>query len=193
MVELPESVLSYFSKRSVGTAVDLLLTGKRHKVPEDLKWSEVASFYSACLAARQTPVEFAIVLTQLWSAIWQDGPKGWTSCPPQPPMRPDLGIEIDTIWDEGCFTRCFTRDDKIVELSVGIFGAKAGVQLGICLYDTDDESLYGEAFRKAGWELDPEYYVFWTPTELVGLSAKVEMSPLERFRDEALAIVMTKR
>ena len=193
MADVPESVVTYFTKPSVRTAIDLLGSGKRHRVPEALQWSEVPSFYSACLAARQTPVEYAILLAQLWNAIWQDGPNGWTACPPEPPMRRDLTIEIENIWAEECFTRCFTQDDRSVELSVCISGAQTGAQLGICFYDEHENPLCSDAFREVGWEFYAEYDTFWTPAGEVELSAKMELGPLFVRRDAALRIVGAAR
>lgn len=189
MVDVPESVLTYFSKPSVKTAVDLLMTGKRHRVPESLQWSEVPSFYSACLAARQTPVEYAILLAQLWTAIWQDGPKGWTPCLPESPMRPDLTIGPESVWDEECFTRRFTQDDRSVELSVSISGAYSGVQLGVDCYDEDENSLCDDVLREEGWEFVAEYRTFWTPAGEVKLSSTLDLGPLYARRDVALRIV----
>lgn len=189
MVDVPESVLTYFTKPSVNTAIKLLLSGKRHRVPESLQWSEVPSFYSACLAARQTPVEYAILLAQLWTAIWQDGPKGWTPCPPEPPIRTDLGIGVENIWDEECFTRCFTSGDRFAELSVSISGAHTGVQLGVDCYDKDENPLCDSALREEGWEFVAEYRTFWTPAGEVKLSSTLDLGLLYAQRDVALRIV----
>jgi hypothetical protein len=189
MVDVPESVLTYFAKPSVRSAVDLLLLGRRHRVPESLQWTEVPSFYSACLAARQTPAEYAILLAQLWTTIWQDGPKAWTPCPPEPPMRTDLGVGVENIWEEKCFTRCFKKDDRTVEFSVAIFSAHDGVQIAICIYDSNDNPLYSDALREAGWEFASEYNTFWTPAGESELNSVVDLGPLYAWRDVALRIV----
>ena len=188
MNSVPESVLAYFNKPSVATAIDLLLTGKQHKVPDALQWQEVPSFYSACLAARQAQVEYAVFLAQLWTAIWQDGPKGWHPCPPASQGRKDLSIGVENIWECRCFSRRFERDGRAIELYVYLGTAQAGVQLGVWFADKNERPIHGDDLREAGWEIFPEDGTFWTPERAAELSATFDPSPLYAWRDIALGI-----
>ncbi|MFN3725239.1 MAG: hypothetical protein ACK4SZ_02925 [Allosphingosinicella sp.] len=183
MIAVPESVLAYFQQPSVQTAVDLLLTGKEPKVPANLRWEEVASFYRACLAAQQVQAEYALFLEALWGAVWTEIPAGWRGCRPSNPARPDLAIGIATIWSEGCFSRRFERQGYSLELSAGLW-PDTGLQLGVLLYDEENSVLLTDDLLK-GWIREGDIDTYWTQEEIAPLAATIDAAQFGQWRDQA--------
>lgn len=183
MIRVPESVLAYFQQPAVETAVDLLLSGKEPKVPGNLRWEDVSSFYRACLAARQVTIEYAIFLEEVWREVWIDGPTGWKPCPPSAPARPDLGVGVGNVWSEGCFSRRFERKDLALELSVFMWTEK-GLQLGILLYD-EQETVLLDAAELEHWEQEGDLDTYWTQDEIVQLADTISAEPFKPLTDQA--------
>lgn len=188
MITVPESVLTYFEQSAVETAVDLLLTGKEPKVPDNLRWDEVASFYRACLAARQVQAEFALLTEELWRAIWHAAPTDWKPRAPADPERPDLGVGISTIWDEGCFSRRFEQRNCSLELTAGLW-SNSGVQIGVALWDKGDKILL-DSSALLGWAQEG-YDMFWTQDEIAPLAKTIDPASFERWTKQAWAAVAT--
>lgn len=174
MIEVPESVLAYFQQPAVRTAVDLLSGRRDPRIPDHLGWDELSTFYRACLAARQVPIEFAIFCEELWREVWGTPPDRWKSPPPNRPGRADLGVGYATVWDEGCLTRVFSSGNRSIELAVGLWD-DVGIQIGILLYDLEEEVLLDEDVL-TGWAQEGEW-LFWTQEEITPLSAKVDLEP----------------
>jgi hypothetical protein len=84
-------------------------------------WGKVGAYYDACLAARQTKVEYAKDMFRLWSAIWQDVPKEWSPVPPKPKDE-TLSLNPDLRWDEGYFERHFRLADGMIAALWVAFG-----------------------------------------------------------------------
>lgn len=186
MITVPESVLAYFSQSAVRTSVDLLLSGKEPKVPIDLQWDEVPSFYRACLAARQVQAEFAIFTEQLWREVWDDVPQEWRPCAPGRPDRPDLAVGLSTIWNEGCFGRRFEKGGFAVETSVGLW-ANTGFQLGLLLYDRKERVVLRED-ELDGWSSEG-CDTFWTQEQITPLTASISIGPFRKWAAQAWGAV----
>ena len=72
---LPESYHAYCSDAAVRTAVDHILSSEGSKkqlaLPPDIEWKDLRAFHTAVLSAHQVRCEFAILLIDLWDAVWQ--------------------------------------------------------------------------------------------------------------------------
>jgi hypothetical protein len=182
VIKVPDSVLAYFQQPAVQTAVDLLLAKREPKVPESLRWDEVSSFYRACLAARQVPIEFASFCEELWRGVWGEPPAGWKSAVPSRPDRPDLDVGPTTVWNEGCFTRRFVRGNLSLELAVGLW-TDNGIQIGVVLYDEEEEVILDEAPLR-GWAQEG-YDMYWNQGEISPLAAQVDLEPFRPWTTRA--------
>lgn len=182
MIDVPESVLTYFGQQSVRTAVDLLLAHREPRVPGNLKWNEVSDWYRATLAARQVAADFAIFTSELWTAVWSDVPGGWKADAPDDPDRDDLSIAISAVWDEGCFSRRFTREGWSLELAAG-YWTDRGFQLGVGVYDKrDSEKLRGRL--PDGWSREGGD-MYWTQEDITPLSPTVSPEPFRQWTEGA--------
>lgn len=188
MLDVPESVLCYCTQPAIATAINLLLARKRPNVPEALQWAEVPSYYRAILSARQTQVEYAMLLARAWSSVWPEARTGWTLRAPASSKRSDLAIDVENVWDQSCFGRRFERGGTALELYVGLETAQAGVRAGFWMGDAKEATIYPEGLEQAGWEFSDEYGSYWTPEALVPLRAEVDLTPLLRFADTVLAL-----
>lgn len=190
MIEVPQSVLAYFQNRDVETAVDHLLAtdkGSKTKLIGVERWEHLSGYYRANLAARQTPVEFAILLEALWCAVWTGIPAAWRACPPTEPARPDLAVNVMTVWEHGCFDRRFEVDGMAVELAVAL-SANEGIQLGVVLYDAEERTLLTDD-ALPGWSKSEDYDTYWTDDEIVALAATIDPSPFQVCVEAALSAV----
>jgi hypothetical protein len=190
MIEVPQSVLAYFQNRDVETAVDhLLATDKasKTKLAGVERWEHLPGYYRANLAARQTPVEFAILLEALWCAVWTGVPAAWRACPPAEPARPDLAVNVTTVWEQGCFDRRFEVDGMAIELAVAL-STNEGIQLGVVLYDAEENTLLTDD-ALPGWSKSEDYDTYWTDGEIVPLAATIDPSPFQARVQGALSAV----
>ena len=183
MITVPKSVLAYHTQPDVETAIDLLLASKKDTVPAALKWHEVSAFYRATLAARQTPIEFALFLEAVWRAVWSEVPPLWKPCDASHPTRPDLSVKISTVWEESCFSRRFEYGSYSLELSVGLW-PEEGLQLGIVLYDKSETMLLTEALMP-GWVGSIEFDTVWTPETVIALGDQISTTAFTRWTDQA--------
>lgn len=189
MITVPESVFAYFTQPAIQTAVDLLLTRKEPKIPGNLTWNEVSSFYRASLAARQVPTEFAMFTEQLWREIWTDVPTCWRPIPPSKPARPDLAVGVSTVWDQGCFSRRFECSAYALELSAGLW-LDTGLQLGVLLYDKQ-ENVPLRKEDLVGWAQENGTDTFWTQDGAGSLSKVIAPADFRGLAKQALDAVAT--
>lgn len=191
MITVPQSVFAYFHEPDVSTAVDLLVDAdfSRKKKPPigGLRWDQVATYYRACLAARQTPIEFAIFTEALWRAAWVDIPTVWTPLTPDDVAGTGCSTEIAYVWSERIFSRRFEQAGYALELYAGAW-ADEGAQIGLALLDKEGTEIL-VANDLNGWEHNEEYDNFWTPAKLVPLSSTIDTSAFTTLATEALSAV----
>jgi hypothetical protein len=133
-LQLPESVHRFCTDGRTASAVRLLLSGKSPKVPDGLQWGELEDFYRACLAAQQTRIEWAIVMWRLWEMVFSDQLPGWRpSTIRKQADDSDIDIGIASLWEDGEFTRDFTRGDFFLQLQIE-FNADEGVRANASLW-----------------------------------------------------------
>lgn len=185
MVTVPESVRAYSERPDIRTAVDLLLSKDTPEVPETLEWGELSSFYRAVLAAHQTQIDFAVLLNDVWSAVWGQPGHAWIARLPRKPGSKALAVSPRNVWDEGCFTRGFDNSSLWLELSVCLEDP-SGFQLGLAL-EREGESLLKDGMLD-GWDMDGSDYL-WSATGLATLAEEVDLRSLEEQASKALQLI----
>ena len=188
MIKVPASVLAYYQQPDVQTAVKLLLSaeGGRKKSPATatLRWKDIPDYYRALLAARQSPVEFAIFVEALWRQVWTDIPAIWkASAKPGDPPRPDLSVDVANIWLEKGFGRQFKHRDFTLEL-YAYLTLEDGFQLGMSLGDEEADVILSPELLD-GWTRDDDYDTFWTQEEVVPLAEAIPIEPFRKWTDQA--------
>lgn len=184
-VDVPESVYAYFTDRRIRSAVDLLLSKGRPKVPEDIGWAELPAFYRAVAAARQTQSDLAVFLHEFWTATWEDMPRPWQA---EYPSGAGQNVDMFDIWDNDHFTRTFKRDGMTCELSVYLDGAEEGIQIGFELL-RGNRSLVKTGDMQ-GWEQDSN--CFWSPENELPFSRCMDLKKLEGFVSKARDVIAEK-
>lgn len=115
MVDIPAGLLAYFSDSKTEAAVDLLLAKQRPDVPDDVSWSDVPAYFRALRAARQIEVDYAILLHEIWSAVWKALPKPWVAKEPHEQVD-DALLEPRRILGQNYALRAFERDKLRCEI-----------------------------------------------------------------------------
>ena len=182
MVQISQGLLAYFSDEKTQAAVDLLLAKKRPQMPDDVGWDEVPDFFRAVRAARQIQADQAILLHEIWNAVWKPLPAPWKAKAPHE-QGDDGALDPNVIWSNGYLLRSFARDKLTSELHIYVDG-EAGVQIGFNLSQNTKSKLPKQLAR---WEDDDG--TFWSPSALVETRRNLNLDPLQPLAAEALKII----
>lgn len=182
LIGVPESVRAYFERPELRTAVDLLVSNDRPDVPEGIAWPELPQFYRAILAARQTQVDYALLLAEAWDAVWDEPGNGWQACSPQAPGRRDASVSLETVWHEGCFTRRFIKGRHALELCAYLED-RSGFQFGIGLFEGRKSG--GPAEIAPEWDSEGSDYI-WSPLGSAPIAEEISLAALRGQATEAL-------
>ncbi|NJR80340.1 hypothetical protein [Sphingomonas corticis] len=184
MIDVPPSVLHYALDPDVTLAVELLLDGDDTATIAKLRWPDLPSYYRAWLAAQQTCAEHALFLEQLWNAVWREVPKPWQERLPGDPIREDMAIDPASVFEYGCFSRSFERPGYLLELGVTL--ERGGrVQLGVGLWDEDDNDLL-DAAQLPEWEQEEsESDYFYTQQMIMPLAERVDPGAFAKWANGA--------
>jgi hypothetical protein len=182
MVQISSGLLAYFNDSKTESAVDLLLAKKRPSIPDDVNWSDVPDYFRALRAARQIQADFAILLHEIWNAIWTPLPVPWTADAPHEQID-DGFLDPRTIWDHWYALRGYGFGKLSSELLV-YADKEAGVQIGFNVLLNSKSKLKGPI---KGWEKDE--VTFWSSSGLVKIQKDLKLAPLEPFAAEALKII----
>lgn len=182
MVQIPPGLLSYFTDKKTQAAVDLLLAKKRPQMPDDVGWDEVPDFFRAVRAARQIQADQAILLHEIWNAVWKPLPAPWKAKAPHE-QSDDGALDPNVIWGNSYLLRSFDRDKLTSELVIYIDG-EAGVQIGFNLFRNTTSKLPKQL---SSWEEDDG--TFWSPSTLISTRRNLNLGPLQPYAAEALKII----
>jgi hypothetical protein len=73
LISIPQSVLSYSNNEGVRVAVDHLVNADPSDFPSEIaSWEEARNYHKALLSAHQVQAERAMLLIDLWDAVWGD-------------------------------------------------------------------------------------------------------------------------
>ena len=184
MVEIPEGLMAYFHNETICEAVNLLLSKKRPPLPDNVEWNDVPDFFRSVRAARQIQGDYAILLHEIWNAVWQPLPEPWYAYEPHEQSGEGV-LDPGIIWDQNFALRYFEIEERELycELIVSA-GIDGGVQIGFYLTKGEEAAL---SSRIKGW--DREGDVFWSPAGLVELASSIALNPLKKFAQEAIEII----
>jgi len=186
IVEVPQSVIAYLTDTRVSGAVDALLSKDKPKIPEDLEWSELSSFYRAVAAATQTRSDFAALLHDVWSGTWRQFPGLWE---PDEPYAGGQSTNLPEIWSNGYLSRTARWREVTCELCVFLDSAKEGIQIGFELLKSN-KSLVRNGDLELAWEADAN--CFWSASRTLPLDTSIDLRELDAFREEALDVIAEK-
>lgn len=186
IVEVPKSVIAYLTDARVSGAIETLLSKDKPKIPEDIEWSELPSFYRAVAAATQARSDFAAFLHDVWSGTWQRFPDLWE---PEEPYAGGQSTNLPDIWSNGYLSRTARWREVTCELCVYLDSAKEGVQIGFELLKSNRSLVRSDDLQMA-WEADVN--CFWSASRTLPLDTSVDLRELDAFREEALAVIAEK-
>ncbi|PXW73720.1 hypothetical protein C7451_1095 [Blastomonas natatoria] len=177
-----ESVLSYLEKPEIRHAVNLLLDRKIGYLPQVFDHGQITDFYTACLAARQTQIEFVMDMADLWHRIWR-APKGWTPVPLDPADE-DLNLDPVVRWDEQYFQCDFELKSKGMRASLWLWLTDLSeVELGVDVMEGDITVL-----RKGGlpspWKWEDEQFSWEDKT--IRYANGLDLAPFRAAAEAAL-------
>ncbi len=187
-----ESVQAYFDSAEVRFAVDQLLARKMKYVPQSFDAGEVADFYRACLAARQTQIDFVQDMIDLWHLIWPDLGKSWHAAPYDPGDE-ELTLDPQVRWDESYFQRSFDRKGKGIRAALWVYlssksPAGSEIKLGYSLF-RGAQSLARKANRPEGWSWDNDYKCHRFSTESGVSQNDLTLAPFVDAAQRAVSVI----
>lgn len=185
MVQISSGLLAYFNDNKTRAAVDLLLAKKRPPIPDDVRWNDVPDFFRAVRAARQIQADQAILLYEIWNAVWKPLTAPWKALAPHE-QSDDGTLDPVSIWANGYLLRSFERDKLTSELIVYV-DSEAGIQIGFNVFQNTKPTLTKKIL--ASWEYADG--TFWSPSLPVGKRRDLNVGPLQSYTAEARKIIRT--
>lgn len=175
-----ESVQAFFGSAEVRFSVDQLLAKKIKYVPQTFTRGEVSDFYKACLAARQTQIDFAHDMFDLWHSIWPDLGPNWQPVPYDPGDE-ELNLDPLVRWEEDYFQRNFALQGNGLRASLWIIlssSSSTGSEIDLgCTLTQGARSLFKRINVPDGWSWDRDDETFRFSTE-AGVSANgLDLAP----------------
>lgn len=187
-----ESVQAYFESAEVRFPVDQLLTRKMKYVPQTFTGEEVSDFYKACLAARQTQIDYAQDMFDLWHCIWPDLGASWKPAP-YDPADDELSLDPQIRWDEGYFQRSFDLGGKGLRASLWLFLSSSSpngseIELG-CTLMQGARSLFKKGKVLDGWEWDKHNNGFEFSSDVAVSDNGLDLEPFVEAAQRAVGFI----
>ena len=200
--ELPESYRAYCSDTAVRTAVDHILSADSKApltLPADIEWQDLPAFHRAVLSAHQVRCEFAVLLIDLWDAVWQHALDRWKFGGELEPQTVDYmqdwngtKLDTDTLWEGRWFGRGLDIGDRGFLLAPGIVVDIEQIRLSLSLYGKDDSDHTTGFDFGAGWpKQDIEDGTAWTRKDLAPIrdDGTIDIDSVHKAAEDALAAV----
>ena len=166
-----ESVRDYLESPDIRHAVNLLLDRKIGYMPQAFTPEEIADFYKACMAARQTQIDFVRDMVDMWHQVWPTLGGDWKPVP-HDPADEELTLDPTVRWSEGFFERRFELKAKGIRADMWLFladneASTTDVKLGCGLW-SGKRPIFKKGSEPDGWEWVKDYKVFrYTNDEIV--------------------------
>lgn len=180
MVAVPKSVLAYYQDTKVRGGVDVVLRRKRPQVPADLDWKDISSYYRALAAAQSVQFDYAVLLSEIWDAVW-------TVLPNANPL-PLAECDPQRVWENSRIDRLFKIGSHTCEMMVYLDTA-TGVQIGIELRQGSKVLLRKSDFP-ADWEKGESN--FWSPANEISVGKTIDTQKLKGFASQARKICLER-
>jgi hypothetical protein len=200
---IPESVFVYYNDKAVMAAVDHLLSEKKETLPGVDDWSDLPAYYRARLSAYQCQADHALMLFDLWNAIWQPAidaePRlaGATRVAlADYPGEYGQSLDAGAIWLEGSIGSAFTLPSGFA-LDLNVY-CTPGVMIGCAAWDeagniNTDTLDIGNVLSASKQEADLLGYedgYRYTPAKSVPLtSQQIDLAPLKSAAARVIATV----
>jgi hypothetical protein len=173
--EFPESMRAYCSDASIEAAVDALLT-KPGKMPSDLSWEEYPAYVLAWVAAHRVMGDHALVLAQLWDALWRPVLEpAWRAATIDDQIADEKSNDPhpSALWHWEVITRTHERQDESLYSFVQL--QKGSVTVGFTLFGKT-----GRVCRISipGFERDPETDIWWSIAGARVVDGSIELDEL---------------
>jgi hypothetical protein len=203
---IPESVFVYYNDKAVMAAVDHLLGEKKESLPGVDDWSDLPAYYRARLSAYQCQADHALMLFDLWNAIWQPAIDaepclaGATRVSlADYPGEYGQALDVGGMWLERGIGSAFTLPSGFL-MDANVY-CTPGIVIGCAVWneagkiDTDTLDI-GNALSASKQEATPLGYEFgyrYTPSKSVPLtSQKIDLTPLKSTAATVIAAVAGK-
>lgn len=194
-----ESVRAYLERPDVRHAVNLLLDRKIGFMPKAFTTEEISDFYTACMAARQTQIDFVQDMVDMWHRVWGREPLGddWTPVPNDPAIE-DLTLDPTVRWSTNHFERRFEYNKRLrVDLWLYLGSNDANpndVELGCDLWRDGRQCLkasecpvlwrWDKAARRIRYENDGPQYSDGLKLDKLKAAAQQAVRLIKRFGNE---------
>lgn len=187
-VSFPDSVLAYFKDPQVRAGVDALTT-RSDKLPADLSWSEMPGYYRALGAAQRLVVDHALLLQEIWHAVWDPViPAGWLELEPDDQVADvSQSPHPKVCWEGGAYFRCYNRGLRTIHTGISLNESGLYMGFGVFKQRTGSSALRQpiEAF-----EIDEDNDCFWQEKPLsIPTDGTVAVDQLVAHREQALRVI----
>jgi hypothetical protein len=188
----PESLEAYFENAEVRFPVDQLLAKKMSFVPQVFTSGEVTDFYKACLAARQTQVDYAQTLFDLWHRIWPGLGADWEPAPYDPGDK-ELTLDPQVRWEQQYFQRSFDLKGKRLRANLWLFltpSSPSGseIELG-CTLVQGSKWLLKKGSMPDGWSWDKDNEGFQFSADVVVAADGLDLVPFAEAARSAVSFI----
>ena len=202
--KLPESYRAYCGDVAVRTAVDHILSANSKAplaLPTDIEWKDLPAFHRAVLSAHQVRCEYAVMLIELWDAVWQPALGSEFGADLQLQTVADAQVwhnsklDTNTVWDEEHFGLGFEILGTSFLLLPAVVVDQERLRLVLCLWGKDDtDHTTGLDFGDAWPERDIEGGVAYTRRSLTPIrdDGTIDLDPALKAAEDALTAVGTR-
>ncbi len=198
-ITLPESVKSYCVSRGVRTAINSLSEQDDSYLPDHLDWDELPSYFQSILAAKTVKTDFALLVLQLWDAIWK--PALEACAVTKPWMIDDMQTEdtppsLETLWEVGLYrTHYHPRDENArIDTYIGLAVEQNQLQISLSLASWDAEEEAQEITLSEDWAKEDESWYSATKQAVPAIDPAttdvIDCASLRQLAEQALRQLM---
>lgn len=187
-----ESVQAYFGSAEVRFPVDQLLAKKMSFVPQTFTLGEVSDFYKACLAARQTQIDYAQDMFDLWHRIWPEMVPSWQ---PVPYDSGDEDLSLDPLvrWENNFFQRNFFLPRIGIKANLWIWlslSSPRGSEVGIgCTLMKGAQTMFKKSNVPEGWSWDKDDKRFTFSTDAGVNENGLDLAPFIAAAQRVMSVI----
>jgi hypothetical protein len=145
-----------------------------------------------CLAARQTQVDYAQTLFDLWHRIWPDLGAGWDPAPYEPGDK-ELTLDPQVRWEQQYFQRSFDLKPKRLRANLWLFltpSSPSGseIELG-CTLVQGTKWLLKKGSMQDGWSWDKDNEGFQFAADVAVSDNGLDLAPFAEAAHRAVSFI----
>ena len=162
--EVPASYHAYCTDRAIQTAVDHILSSATKDrplaLPADIHRDELRTFHLAVLSAHQVRCEYAVMLFDLWDAVWQQALEAWNfkqEIKPRSALKsePWINQKLDTysVWEKRRFGWAYdiVGTDHVIDPTVLVDSENVKLAISLWIQARQQEDLTAELDLGDDW------------------------------------------